>query len=181
MSEVIEQYIRTHPGMRESDAFEGFLQQDRIRAWVGTDESRRERLRREFSRVWSVLQPENAPSLGPGHPGAGQIQAPPQRAPPPARPEPKVPMRVDVQAAPAAPPRRLQLLCSTCGKLTVWSENGLIACRNCGRRYVDLLELVPVKPVGPFAYVFGEGVEGWLTAGGVVLILLLAYGVMKWV
>ena len=42
MSEVIEEYIRRNSGMQESVAFEAFLQQDRIKAWVGTDESRKD-------------------------------------------------------------------------------------------------------------------------------------------
>ena len=185
VSEVIETYIRAHPGVTENDAFEGFARQERIAAWLGSDATRRERLRREFARVWSQM--EASASAGP------QRMAPPQRredaprltqAPPPAPPKPlpampeAEPMQVPVR--PSASARKLNLLCPSCESLDVWSEAGRVRCHQCGRGYDNMLELVPVQSVGPFAFLFGEGATGWLTAGGIVLLLAILYGVLKW-
>jgi hypothetical protein len=63
----------------------------------------------------------------------------------------------------------------------VWLQGGTLSCRSCGTVYDDMLSLVPVRPVGPFAYLFGEGVKGILTATGIGLLLLAVYGVLKWV
>lgn len=162
LSEVIEEYIRRNGGMGEPEAFETFLQQERIRAWVGGDTGRRERLHREFTRVWATLHPPSTPSK-------------------PARSEATT-VQVDVRRpSVSSPARRLQVLCAACNRLEVWSQDGAIECRSCGRTYDNFLDLIPVKPVGPFAFVFGEGAEGWLTAGGIVALLLALYGVMRWV
>lgn len=181
MSEVIEHYIRDHPGVSENDAFEGFARQERIAAWLGSDPTRRERLRREFARVWSMMEAK-ATSGGqrmaplqprPVEPAPKPAQAP---VPPPRATEPmEVPRRV-----PVAGGRKLSLLCPTCERLDVWADGGRVSCHHCGADYHDMLELVPVKVVGPFAFLFGEGAAGWLTAGGLVLLILLLYGVLKW-
>lgn len=201
MSEVIEDYIRRNATLTEADAFQGFLQQDRIRTWVGADEGRKERLRREFTRVWAEMHHLTSARAGPAGPATGASTAatavhapspaPPVHAPaahaPPApivREEPRpAKLRVDAPTAPAVHSggRRLQLLCSACGRMDVWNTNGNVHCRACGRAYHDLLELIPVQPVGPFEFLFGEGAQGWLTATGIVLLLLLLYGVLRWV
>lgn len=155
MSEVIETYIRRHPAMPESEAFEGFLRDERISRWVGADEARRERLRAEFARVWGQVRPSATAA--------------------PARPAPALPPPSQL-----APPRRLQVMCPACERLDVWSDAGVVECRACGAVYDDLLRLVPVRPVGPFAFLFGEGWTGVATAGGVALLLLGLYGVLRW-
>lgn len=161
VSEVIEEFIRRNPQLAlEPDAFESFLHVDRIRAWVGADGSRRERLRREFSRVWADMHPVVV--------SKGQALEPPR-----ARPAPPPP-------APRAAPRKLHLLCAACSRMDVWSVEGRVECRHCGRAYDDLLDLVPVKPVGPFAYLFGEGAAGWLTAAGVAAGLAGLYLALRW-
>lgn len=177
MSEVIEDFIRRHPGLPEGESFEAFLREPRIRAWVGDDATRRDRLHREFSRVWGHLQPA---TTGPTATVTTARPAPPQpmvREVPREAPAPRA-VPVDVPAHPQA--RRLHLLCPTCARLDVWLQAGVITCHHCGTSYDDMLALVPVKPVGPFAYVFGEGAKGILTAGGVALLLLAVYGVLKW-
>lgn len=176
MSEVIEAYIRRHPGASEPEAFEGFLREDRIQAWVGADPSRRERLRREFARVWSTLNnPEGAPGKsGPAGPQSAVLQP---RA-----------VRVEVQTSEkainvhAAGPhaRKLELLCPQCTRYDVWLAEGTIACRGCGREYHDMLSLVPVKPVGPLEFMFGEGLAGYATAGGIAAGLVLLYVVFRY-
>lgn len=188
LSEVIEEFIRRHPGMAERDAFEAFLREPRIASWVGADASRRERLQREFDRVWSRLQDEPAAPAAPSAPAAPPAPAAPAQAKRPApivhheAPEPPRSARVDVRTHRAhGAARRLNLLCPACTRVDVWLADGAITCRSCQTTYEDMLALVPVKPVGPFAYVFGEGVKGYLTAGGVALLLLVVYGVLKWV
>ena len=218
VSEVIEDYIRRNPGVGEDAAFQGFLQQERIKAWVGSDETRRERLRREFRRVWGVMHappPATAPSQpqppspSPASAAAQPRQAalvrevkpePPAARPPEARPAPPAPAPPSPARAPppspssapasaerpasarlqTGPPRRLQVLCATCARMDVWLQGGDIACRQCGRAYDDMLQLVPVKAVGPFAYLFGEGAGGWLTAGSMAAALLAIYALLRW-
>lgn len=182
MSEVIEEYIRRNTGMREEEAFQSFLQQDRIKAWVGTDEGRKDRLRREFTRVWQTLHPPmttGRPAAErsrpqPVEPVAVEVRRPtPAAAPAPAAPAPPV--------AHAGPAKKLQVLCPTCGKLDVILQGGVISCRTCSHRYENMLELIPVKPVGPFSFLFGEGWKGAAVAVGIVAALLALYGVLRWV
>lgn len=171
MSEVIETYIRRHPGASESEAFDGFLHEERIKQWVGADENRRERLRREFTRVWSTIHnPEGAAAKsGPAGPQSTVLQ-------------PR-PVRIEVQATEKAinvntagpHARKLELLCPRCTRYDVWLAEGTIACRGCGNVYDDMLALVPVKPVGPLAFMFGEGWVGYVTAGGIAVALTLLY------
>lgn len=179
MSEVIEDYIRRNTGMSEDAAFEGFLQQDRIRAWVGVDQSRRDRLRREFSRVWESLHPPSTTSRQgtlvreAKQPIQVEVrrEAPPQAQAPEPRPQP----RLNTGAA-----RHLQVMCPVCRRLDVWLADGVIACRHCGRSYDDMLHLIPVKPVGPFEYVFGGGWKGVAKAAGVAAGLVLVYIALRW-
>lgn len=182
MSEVIEDYIRRNTGMKESDAFDGFLGQERIRAWVGDDDSRKERLRREFSRVWASLHPPSTTSRQgstqrDARPTPTLVSVPVQRAPAPAppveAPKPDAPPRLQ-------PAKKMQVLCPTCGKLDVYNVDGKVECRHCRHSYEDMLELIPVQPVGPFTFLFGQGASGWLTATGVVVSLVLLYGVFRW-
>lgn len=200
MSEVIEDYIRKNPAGSEAEGFDGFLRMERISSWVGNDEGRKERLRREFTRVWAAMHPVVVAKLGPG-----ALDAPQQRdsrAPP--SPEPfgrESATRDRAASRPNAPQmsrpdtgkvghrptpseaqdlaRHLNLLCATCSRLDVWRVGGDIVCRNCGRKYDDLLDLVPVTPVGPFAYAFGEGLTGWLTAGGIAAGLAALYILLR--
>jgi hypothetical protein len=157
VSEVIEDFIRQHQGLSENEAFEGFAAQERIRTWLGNDATRRDRLRREFARTWADLE-----SRG----GAAAMVRPVALAPP---------TSVPVVRRAAAPPRLLKVLCPACETMQVWAEDARIACRGCGREYPDMLELVPAKPVGLFAFVFGEGAAGWVAAGGVAVLLVLLY------
>ena len=192
MSEVIEDYIRRNSGMSEDAAFETFLQQDRIKSWVGTDASRRERLRREFSRVWDSLHPpstpsrqgalvrevrqEPAPQVSVRRPPPAVAPAP-APAPSPAREAEPEPARQRLQTG---APRRLQVLCPVCSHMEVWLHEGDIQCRHCGRAYDDMLQLIPVSPVGPFAYVFGDGWQGVAKAAGVAAGLALLYMLLRW-
>ena len=178
MSEVIESYIRKHPDLSEKDAFEGFLKEDRISTWVGTDDSRRERLRKEFGRVWGSLhvsgQLASSARSGPSGP------APMQQA---------RTLRVEVQPEQEAPAervrpvgagaRQLQVLCTSCKRLTVWMDGDLIQCRACGHTYDDMLQLIRVTPVGPFAFLFGEGWKGVAVAGGIAAGLVGLYFLLR--
>lgn len=183
MSEVIEDFIRRNAGMAEIEAFHGFLQQERIKTWVGTDEARRERLRREFSRVWATLHPPATPSRQ-----GSLVREVPRPAPPPEsrvnvqiqRTAPPDPAEEAIRRSVTAPAKRLHVLCPTCGKLDVWLSDGSIACRTCSHIYEDMLQLIPVRPVGPFTFLFGEGLKGWLVAGGILLGLFLLYEVLRW-
>jgi hypothetical protein len=176
VSDVIETYIRRNSGMTEDAAFEGFLREERIRTWVGEDAARRDRLRREFTRVWQGLQPPTTPSR----------TAPPLVRPASPSPQPQpVVVRpiVEVQAPPpvrhaspaGAAPRQLSVLCPTCGKMDVWLEGGEISCRACATSYDNMLDLIPVKPVGVLEFYFGTGWNGLLTAGAIVLGLISVY------
>lgn len=179
MSEVIEEYIRRNSGMREDEAFEAFLQQDRIRAWVGTDDGRKERLRREFTRVWQTLHPPMTaarPAAEKMRGPAPEVQVEVRRAPAPA-----APVQPQHAEAPrhAGPGKKLQVLCPTCGKHDVFNQGGIIACRTCSHRYEDMLELIPVQSVGPFTFLFGHGWKGFATAVGIVVALGLVYLVLR--
>lgn len=174
MSEVIESFIRRHPGLSEKEAFEGFLREDRIKAWVGTDDSRRERLRAEFGRVWGSLNVE------------GKVASTSARSGPsgPALQSPRT-LRVDVQPKQVArqPPgpgaRRLQVMCTTCGKINVWMQDDRVACRTCGHTYDDMLQLIRVTPVGPFEFLFGEGWAGYATAAGIAVAFVGLYFLLR--
>lgn len=170
MSEVIEEYIRRHPGLLESEAFDEFVGQDRIRQWLGADASRHARLRVEFGRIWQQIQTTASGGRGPAvatEMAQRQTKAPNQR--------------LQVQVTPDQPWQRLNLLCSTCARFDVWRSGDVIACRGCGRSFDDMLELVPVKAVGPFAFAFGEGIGGVAVAVGIALLLVVLYGVLRWV
>lgn len=140
---------------------------------MGDDAGRRERLQREFSRVWETL---HAASSG-GPASAALAPRPVVQEAPPAREAPR-PLKVEVR--PDASARKLSLLCPACARVDVWLQAGVLSCRSCGTAYDDMLALVPVKPVGPFEYLFGEGLKGILTAAGIGLLLLAVYGVLKW-
>lgn len=163
MSEVIEDFIRQNPGLTvESDAFSGFLEQDRIRAWVGGDANRRERLRAEFSKTWAIVTAT-------------------RHAPPSGQ---QVTVTVAPKPAPASlsadePAHQLHVMCPACRRADVWRNGAHIACRHCGREYDDMLALVPVKPVGAFAFLFGEGWKGAATAAGIVLLLVGLYVLLR--
>lgn len=180
MSEVIEDYIRRNSGMREDEAFQAFLQQDRIKAWVGTDEGRRERLRREFGRVWSTLHPPMTPARPaaekPRDPRQDVVQVEVRRQPAPAAPV--QPQHAEAPR-PAVAPRKLHVLCPTCGRHDVYNHGGVISCRTCAHKYDDMLELIPVQPVGPGTFLFGEGWKGVATAAGIVAALVLVYLVLR--
>lgn len=172
MSDVIETYIRRNSGMTEDAAFEGFLQEDRIKSWVGADDSRKERLRREFTRVWASLHPPATTS----RPGQPLTRSAPQQQTAP------VVVRPVVSVAPAAAPhpsasgaRKLPVLCTTCGRLDVWLEEGIILCHACSTPFDNLLDLIPVKAVGVLEFYFGTGWKGMATAVGIVVGFVLLY------
>lgn len=196
MSEVIESFIRRHQGTSEEAAFAGFLEEERIKAWVGSDEGRRERLRREFGRVWATMHAATGRS-GPSGPSQ-MVQERPVRVdlhPAPAAPAaPVAPARPAAPRAPLPAPRavephpvtsagarKLHVLCASCQRHDVWLEGGVISCRRCGHVYDDMLQLVRVKPVGPFEFIFGEGWAGAATAVGIALAFIALYGVLRWV
>jgi hypothetical protein len=154
--DYIEDFIRQRGASSEAAAFEAFLAEPRIAAWVSGDAARVARLRAEFAAGWARVHPLRAP-------------APLPAAPPPAAPVPAAPARA-----------HLHLLCPHCRRMQVYQDGARVECRHCGRVYEDLLDLIPVRPLGPLAYVFGEGARGWLTAAGVLLLLLLLYGVLRW-
>lgn len=170
MSEVIENYIKRHPDLSEKDAFDGFLNEDRIKSWVGIDDSRRERLRREFGRVWGAMHVE------------GQVTAGGARAGPSGPSGLQQPRTVRVEVQPESvsgqggtPARKLSVLCSNCKHMDVWMQGDTVQCHRCGRYFEDMLSLVRVTPVGPFAFLFGEGWKGAGVAGGIVGGLALLY------
>lgn len=184
MSEVIESFIRRHPGLSEEAAFEGLLQEERIRAWVGADPTRKERLRREFGRVWATMRGDAPPPPPAAAPAGSTARAGPA-GPAAATVQPARTLRVEVAPealAPAPPPaaeqpgaRKLAVMCASCGEVDVWMRGDGIACRACGRVYDDMLQLIRVTPVGPFAFLFGEGWTGYATAAGLAGGLALLY------
>lgn len=173
MSEVIEEYIRRHPGLREGEAFDTFVEQEKIRSWIGQHADRRERLRSEFGRVWQHLQGAAGGTRGPVSMRETDVEiaerAKQQRA-----------KRLQVEMTPDAPAARLPLMCPTCRRLDVWRAGDAVACRNCGRTFDDMLDLVPVHPVGPFEFVFGSGARGVAVAAGILVLLITLYGVLRW-
>lgn len=193
MSEVIENYIRRHPDLGEKEAFEGFLREERIKAWVGTDDSRKERLRKEFGRVWGSMNVEGqvASSARAGPSGPAQMQQPrsvrvdvtPAAVPAPqgpVRPEHAPPaLHAHAHAAPGASARKLQVMCANCAKVNVWMQSDMIACRTCGTVYDDMLQLIRVTPVGPFEFLFGEGWKGAAVATGIGVGLVALYLLLR--
>lgn len=203
MSEVIENYIRRHPGLSEKEAFEGFLKEDRIRAWVGADESRKERLRSEFGRTWGSMHETLAPGSARSGPSGPTLQQPrtvrvdatpraetQTAAPPAAEERPLAPLGTpgakamqhpSMASAAVGGGRRLQVLCTSCKRIEVFmEEDHTISCRHCGVVYHDMLQLIRVKPVGPLAFYFGEGWKGAAVAGGLVLGLAALYLLLRW-
>lgn len=197
VSEVIENYIRRHPDLSEKDAFDGFLNEERIKAWVGQDDSRKERLRKEFGRVWGTISGEGQLASGPKAGPSGPTARVAQRA-------------VHVEAlqstvteerrvlAPIGTPgglgtrppstgslavgggRQLQVLCTNCRRIDVWmNDDQSILCRRCGKHYDDMLQLIRITPVGPFEFMFGEGWKGAATAAGIVAGLAGLYFVLR--
>lgn len=180
MSEVIEEYIRRNSGMREDEAFNAFLQQDRIKAWVGSDEGRKERLHREFTRVWQTLHPPMTAARPaaekPRGPANDTVQVEIRRASAPAAPV--QPQHVEAPR-PTGPAKKLHVLCPTCGKHDVFNQGGVIVCRTCTHRYDNMLDLIPVQPVGPFTFLFGEGWKGIATAVAIGAALVLLYVALR--
>lgn len=199
MSEVIENYIRRNPDLSERDAFEGFLREERIQAWVGTDEARKERMRKEFGRVWGAVHVTGQVAGGPAPPTARSGPSGPAavgggravRVQVPSDPDERV-----VGTMPAGAPtaavhqgagvaamgggRRLQVLCASCKRIEVWmGDDQSIACRRCGHKYHDMLQLIRVTPVGPFAFLFGEGWQGAALAGGIAVGLVGLYLLLR--
>lgn len=195
VSEVIENFIRRHPQLSESEAFDGFLSEDRIKSWVGTDQSRRERLRKEFGRVWAEHHVEQVRAQTPTSARAGPSG--------PARTSPSQAIRVEVtpsaQGPPVAPPsapgpaqasrasatngggRKLQVLCTKCRRVDVWmAANNTVQCRACGLQYDDMLQLIRVTPVGPFEFIFGQGWRGIAMGAGIVAGLVGLYLILRW-
>lgn len=185
MSEVIENYIRRHPDVGEKEAFDGFLHEERIKAWVGTDETRKERLRKEFGRVWGSMHVEGQVShsgarAGPS--GPSQMQQPrsvrvdltPQAELPPQAARPSAP-----RAPPGAGARKLQVMCTACHQVNVWMQSDEILCRSCGTVYDDMLQLIRVTPVGPFEFLFGEGWKGAAVATGIAAGLVGLYFLLR--
>lgn len=129
-------------------------------------------------------QPAPRPAAKPAASPATQPAAPATR-PQPAQPaQPKPAPQPAAQSPPAAPrlqtgARRLLVLCPQCARMDVWLQGGDIGCRSCGQAFPDMLQLIPVKPVGPFEYVFGEGVAGYLKAGGVAVGLAALYAALR--
>lgn len=181
LSEVIENYIRRHPGLSEKEAFEGFLKEDRIKAWVGTDESRRERLRAEFGRVWGSMNVEGKMSSSSS--ARSGPSGPMMQGPRTVRVEVQQPQEIPTNVVPAhggPGMRKLHVMCTSCGRVNVWMQDDIIACRSCGHTYDDMLQLIRVTPVGPFEFLFGGGWAGYATAagigGGFVLLYFLLRG-----
>jgi len=189
VSEVIENFIRRRPGISRDEALEEFLGDDRIATWIGGDASRRTRLENEFARVWEdvtsgPLDPSSAAALD----APEVISHEEGDARPPADPRTLAP-KIPSKAAPPTPPvrriegappaRRLDLLCPNCAAFDVWSEDGIVACHNCHAEYDNMLDLVPVEPVGPFAFLFGDGWMGWVTAAGLTAALAILYLVLR--
>lgn len=199
MSEVIESYIRRNPDLSERDAFEGFLREERIKAWVGTDEARKERLRKEFGRVWGAVHVTGQVAGGAAPPTARAGPSGPSaigggravRVQVPSEESDRVVAQVPVGAPTAATPhgggvaamgggRRLQVLCASCKRIEVWmGDDQSIACRRCGHQYDDMLHLIRVTPVGPFEFLFGEGWQGAAVAGGIALGLVGLYFLLR--
>ena len=178
MSEVIENYIRKHPDQSEKDAFEGFLNEERIKSWVGNDDSRKERLRKEFGRVWGSMHVQGSVTQSgarAGPSGPAQMQ------------QPKT-VRVDVTpeaehapGRPGAAARKLGVLCANCKHTDVWMQGDVIQCHRCGRYYDDMLSLIRVTPVGPGEFLFGEGWKGAATGVGIVAGLVGLYYLLRWI
>lgn len=202
MSEVIEAYIRKNPDLGEKEAFDGFLQEERIKAWVGADDGRKERLRREFGRVWGSMHVEgqmtrgagtHGPKAGPSGPTVGavgsgravRVEVHPTPEEPVARHAPTpahVPMGSSGGAHALGGGRRLQVMCARCKRIEVYVDDAnTIQCRRCGHTYEDMLQLVRVTPVGPLEFLFGEGWVGYATAGGIAIAFLGLYMVLRWV
>lgn len=182
MSEVIETYIRRHPGLTAREAFEGFLAEDRIKAWVGSDPARRERLQAEFERVWGSMSgearpaPPVAPPAPPASPARSGPAGPVIHAPRTFRVEVSTPV---ADAPKAAHGRKLEVMCTSCRRVDVWMQGETIACRSCGHAYDDMLQLIRVTPVGPFEFLFGEGWVGYATATGLAGGLVLLYFLLR--
>lgn len=186
LSEVIETYIRRHPGLTEDDAFAGFLSEERIASWVGSDATRKERLRAEFRRVWSSETAAPPPMAPPPSNARSGPSGPVMHAPPLMRVAMRETTPVPAMAATVAPTipaaataRKLSVLCSDCHRVNVWMTGGDIACRSCGRGYDDMLALIRVTPVGPFEFLFGGGWVGYATASGIALGLAGIYLLLR--
>jgi ribosomal protein S27E len=169
VSDVIEDYIRRHPSPSLDEAFRGFLGEARIHAWVGTDAARRDRLYREFTRVWgATMSPRGAYSTL-GSNGRSVLLSPTIAT-----------VRRDAAPPPTQEGRQLRVLCPACASFAVYSVGTTVSCTACGAVHEDMLALIPVTPVGPFAFVFGSGWKGAVRAVLVGAALVALYGVLRW-
>lgn len=195
----IESFIRSRRDASREQAFGEFLQTPRIKDWASGDESRVERLRSEFNRAWDRVNGDGddaqdaVDAAAPAPPASGKTRtvtptARGKRAPP--EPAMEKPSASDaVTGAQDAKWARFgkvtqSVMCPKCGSVRLHAhldhDAVNIRCRQCDSVYTDLLELIPVRRVGPFAFLFGEGLGGVGTAVGLGAALALVYGVLKW-
>lgn len=164
--ETLREFVLRNRGLPKAQALDQVFEMPKVRAWVGSDTARRERLTREFERLWAEvavgesparLAPRPQPHMGPAHQHADE--------------------RVVREAA--RPPkvvrsRREKFICSACGSYDIFSESDghavHVRCRQCKTEFPDLLALVPVVEVGPFELFFGHGREAAVKIGAITLV-----------
>lgn len=181
-SSFIETFIAAKRGATKEDAFREFVALPRISEWAGADPSRVARLKDEFDRAWARMRASEADAAAEAD--AAPLAAKPAAAP--ARPAPAAP-KAPAESAPRKPrvgKPVASVMCTSCGSMNLHAHLAgdavLIKCASCDTVYRDLLELIPVKEVGPFEFVFGEGWKGVVTFVA-LLALVVAVGVaLRW-
>lgn len=178
-SSFIETFIAAKRGVTKEEAFREFVALPRISEWAGADASRVTRLKDEFDRAWARMRASEADAAA----EAGSGSSAPQAATAPAAPAARAPTEAASRRPRAGKPVA-SVMCTSCGSMNLHAHLAgdavLIKCASCDTVYRDLLELIPVKEVGPFEFVFGEGWKGVATFVA-LLVLVVAVGVaLRW-
>lgn len=174
--ETLREFVVRNRSLPKDQALAQVLEMPKVRAWVATDAARRDRLTREFERLWAEVATEPAtqtPRAPPrtAHMGPAHLRGDETMLGEPARP-PKV-----VRS------RREKFICSACGSYDIYSESDgnavRVRCRQCKTEFPDLLALVPVVEVGPVELFFGRGREAVVKIGAIVLLWVAVYGLLR--
>lgn len=196
--ETLREFVVRNRDMPKDAALAQVFDMPKVRSWVGNDAARRERLMREFERLWAEVAVEQA-SAAPERAGAPLQRRQPSAAEPPRYRETEPVHRPHMGPAhahadegvvrEAARPmravraRREKFICSACGSYDIYSESDgrevRVRCRQCKTEFPDLLELVPVVEVGPFELFFGRGREAAVKAGAIVVLWAVVYLLLR--
>lgn len=167
--ETLREFVVRNRALPKDEALALVLDMPKVRAWAGTDGARRDRLVREFERLWA----EVAAPAETERPQRATPRAQPHMGPAHAHADERV-VREATRPPKVVRSRREKFICASCGSYDIYSESDghdvHVRCRQCKAEYPDLLQLVPVVEVGPFELFFGRGREAAVKVGAIALV-----------